>query len=139
MRKFLASQSLGMKLLIGLMLVVAIGILYWVEPTQTSWLPKCMLHQSTGLHCPGCGATRAVHALLHGQWIAALRFNPLLIVGGPIMFAAIWLQSLREREGRPALPAIPWILFALVIVYFVARNVPSPSTSPFAPPVSTTQ
>ena len=30
-------------------------------------LPTCALHYVTGYYCPGCGGTRAINALLHGQ------------------------------------------------------------------------
>jgi hypothetical protein len=40
----------------------------------------CAFRAITGMPCPTCGATRAVLALLQGEWYAALRFNPLLTV-----------------------------------------------------------
>ena len=33
----------------------AAAVLYWVEPTDGSWYPRCWLHWLTGLHCPFCG------------------------------------------------------------------------------------
>ena len=51
-------------------------------------LPPCMLKHYTGCPCPGCGATRAAHALFNGRTDEALRLNPLATV---LAFAtAIW-------------------------------------------------
>ena len=40
------------------------------------FLPPCMFHTLTGFSCPGCGCTRAVIALLHGDLLASVRYNP---------------------------------------------------------------
>lgn len=46
----------------------------------------CLFHEMTGLPCPGCGMTRAIVALLHGDLAQAFTHHPL---GVPV--AAIWL------------------------------------------------
>jgi hypothetical protein len=110
-------------------------ILRRFEPTDSSYFPKCILHQLTGLHCPGCGATRALSALAHGRVLDAVRNNPLLVLGGPLIFVLVWLQRRRERTGGPASPRLSWTLFCVILVYFVGRNIPSPDRSWLAPPV----
>jgi hypothetical protein len=40
-----------------------------------SLLP-CLFARITGLPCPGCGMTRAVAALLHGEWRLGLAYHP---------------------------------------------------------------
>ncbi len=42
-------------------LVVLGGVLYYFPPTEYSFYPRCWFHDSTGLYCPGCGATRCVY------------------------------------------------------------------------------
>ncbi|MCE9624248.1 MAG: DUF2752 domain-containing protein [Deltaproteobacteria bacterium] len=51
---------------------VAVIPFAWIEK-----LPLCMFHQLTGWDCPGCGLTRAMVAMFHGQWLRALEFNAL--------------------------------------------------------------
>lgn len=103
------------------------------EPTADSWYPKCMLHQWTGLHCPGCGATRACRAVVQGDLWSAVRYNPLLIVGGPLIAASLWWQRRRERRGGPYAPWLSWTICIVVIAFFILRNLPTPTTSWLAP------
>ena len=103
------------------------------KPQENVWFPKCVFYQITGLHCPGCGATRSLHALANGNFYLAVRNNPLLILGGPVIAAAIIVQHKREREKGYTSARLAWVLLFLFILYFAARNLPTPTTSPFAP------
>jgi len=63
--------------------------LIWLAVSATSiaggavWLamalpwPRCAFLAVTGLPCVTCGATRSMIALLHGDFLGALRWNPL--------------------------------------------------------------
>lgn len=42
--------------------------------------PRCPFLAITGLPCVTCGSTRSVIALLHGDFLPALRWNPLAFV-----------------------------------------------------------
>lgn len=46
-------------LLLGFVLLICL-LLWKFPPTESSWWPKCIFHQLTGLLCPGCGATRSM-------------------------------------------------------------------------------
>jgi hypothetical protein len=118
-------------------LAVVLGgvlVLRTFTPTDSSFYPKCMMYRWTGLHCPGCGSTRAMAALARGQLVEAIRFNPLLILGGPVMLTLILVQRGRERRGAKAKPGLIWCLLAILVLYSVARNLPSPTRSILAPP-----
>ncbi len=61
------------------------ALLYAFEPgTDLPFLP-CPTYTMTGLYCPGCGGTRAVHHLLHGRWGQAFNANALLLVAVPML------------------------------------------------------
>src|SRR5207302_5482362 len=59
--------------------VVGGVILYVFDPVRFGFYPACTLYRTTGLFCPGCGSLRAMHQLLHGHLIEALRFNALCV------------------------------------------------------------
>ena len=46
----------------------------------------CVIRESIGVSCPGCGMTRAVIAAFRGDFCAALAFHPLLFVMPPLVF-----------------------------------------------------
>jgi hypothetical protein len=103
--------------------------LKFLNPASSSWLPQCPFHALTGLNCPGCGATRGMHALLNGDVLTALHFNVLLVIFVPfIIYGFIALLSLAFR-GRSLPPPkysaqFAWILFVILIVFGVVRNLP---------------
>jgi hypothetical protein len=61
----------------------------------------CAFKAVTGLPCPTCGATRAVLALLHGEWPSAFRMNPLLtlVLAGWVTWLPYGLAT-GARAGR---------------------------------------
>lgn len=116
------------------LVLVGLSLVYFVEPNERSFLPKCVLHQWTGLHCPGCGSTRAVHSILHGRFVQAFHFNPLLIIGVFLTPFFLWWK-VKRPPGKPTINyRWTYVLTGLILAYYVARNVPSPTTSPLAPP-----
>lgn len=42
-------------------------------------IKPCLLLTTLGLYCPGCGGTRAVEALFHGQLLTSLWYHPLVL------------------------------------------------------------
>lgn len=66
----------------------------------------CPWRAVTGLDCPFCGATRAMASLGHGDVVAALDHNALLVLVVLPMAALGWaLWVARARAGQP-LPQI---------------------------------
>ena len=105
-------------------------VLFCFDPRQYHFYPVCFFHQTTGLLCPGCGALRAMHQLLHGHLAAAFRFNPVLIASLPFVFwagARFALQKARHQPLSLSLrPAWLWLILAAVLVISVLRNLPGP-------------
>lgn len=114
-------------------------LLWWFDPRQLP-LPVCTLYRLTGLHCPGCGAVRATHGLLQGQWVSALRHNALWVLALPLVVYAAASETRRRLSGR-ALPGNlvtkRWFFAAAVtvaLVFAVVRNIPIHPFVLLAPP-----
>jgi hypothetical protein len=115
----------------------------WQDPNRGGGLfPGCPLRELTGLDCPGCGGTRAVHALTHGDIGAALDHNAVITVLLPLVAVAwgLWLlrsvQITRARHRRTDPPTWPaalrlphlshraWLgIIGFLVAFAVARNI----------------
>ena len=90
----------------------------------------CVSKQLLGLDCPGCGSQRAIHSLLIGDIIAAADYNLMLVATLPFLlihfrYKAISLFTGKERRWKVIdNPLTPKIIIALVLVFWIVRNVP---------------
>jgi hypothetical protein len=116
-----------------LLATVVMLVLFCFDPRQYHFYPVCFFHKTTGLLCPGCGALRAFHQLLHGHLAAAFHFNPMLIVSLPLLFwfgARFALQKARNQPLSLGLrPGWLWLILTAGLVVSVLRNLPG---APFA-------
>jgi hypothetical protein len=104
---------------------VALGVVSLVDPSERTLTPPCPLRALTGLDCPLCGATRATHALVHGQLATALDFNALYVVLLPavVVVGLLWLVRGRLPEAvRRA--STSWALLSVGVAFAVLRNLP---------------
>jgi hypothetical protein len=91
-------------------------VVYLFDPVHYSFYPTCYFHLITEFYCPGCGALRATHQLLHGHFAEAARLNLLVVLSLPAS-AVLWsVRSIR--------PLWIWILLGSCAVFTVARNLP---------------
>ena len=107
----------------GSVVLVAGWIVYRFPPATTPWYPRCLFHMLTGLDCPGCGGTRAVYQLLHGNFSDAFKLNPLLFV----FLIPVALCSLPSfiRGENPKFMSTPWFGWTSAVVltvFWVGRN-----------------
>ena len=91
------------------------------------WLPKCLFHKMTGLYCPGCGGTRALSSLLHGDLRSSLHNNLLLIPGS--LTAAVLIMKPGISLRRPVAVAI----VVIIVAFTVLRNIPCAPFTLLAP------
>lgn len=107
--------------------VVIAAAIYFVFDPSTSLFPRCPFFVVTGLKCPGCGTQRAVHSLLHGNVVDALRFNAILAVAIP--FLALMGVALAVRRRYPKLhrrlngSLSIWCWLVLVVGWWIGRNI----------------
>ena len=102
------------------------AMLFRFSPEQYSFYPHCPFYALTHHYCPGCGATRAIAALLHGNVAAAMHFNAAVTLLLPALiwyFGKMYWTAVREnRVARPQVPQWTWkAALACVLLFGVVR------------------
>lgn len=114
-------------------LLAVVGGCIYLNPAWASYVfgevsPGCIFRKHTGLACPGCGGTRAIRAMMEGNFITAARYNimlPLLAIGLLIEYLRLPLIGF---TGAKDFHQSKWymrsiIIFAwAVIAWFIVRN-----------------
>ena len=99
------------------LLAVVIAALFLFDPSETRYFPRCPIFALTGLKCPGCGTSRALHAVLHCHFGDVLRFNAVLPVLFVLLVYCVIFPSHAQR------PVIIWLVIAFVITWGIVRNI----------------
>ena len=125
------SRSTATVLAVAALGAAALGVwlLRTYDPGATgSFFPSCLFHDMTGWYCPGCGITRALHALVHFDFMRAFAMNALLVASLPLL-ALMSVQGITRRGllpapvARVAFNGRVWI--GALLVFGVARNLPA--------------
>ena len=126
--------------LAALVLAASFGLsaLLLIDPANSSFFPPCPFHALTGLHCPGCGTLRALHQLLEGNLRTAFLLNPLMVSFLPLIAYGFLSALVRALSGRNVpgvfVPAVwIWTLLGVIILFWIARNIPVYPFSLLAP------
>lgn len=70
-------------------------------PTRGLGIDICLMHRLTGLPCPGCGLTRSITSMTHGELSQAAAYHPF----GPliwVLLVALTLYSMMPARIRHA-------------------------------------
>ncbi|MEI6044722.1 MAG: DUF2752 domain-containing protein [Chloroflexota bacterium] len=108
--------------------------LYLINPAEVKiGILACPFYTLTGCYCPACGATRAVHQLLHGQVLEAMHLNILLVLLVPFLGWVWWSMARAILAGQrwPGIRFTPLrmsLILGIMVVFTVLRNLP---LSPF--------
>lgn len=78
----------------------------------------CLWDRFLGIYCFGCGGTRAVYALLHGRFLKALWYHPLVPYGAVLycLFMGSHLLSLLSGGRIRGLKFRSWYLYAALVI-----------------------
>lgn len=110
------------------MLIVLAGLLIYLgsHDPEVSPAPKCTFKLLTGYDCPGCGAQRAIHAILNGNLAEAWQFNPLLFLFIPLGLAYLYVELFPSRFPRLRQMLMnPWTILGvagIIIAWWIIRN-----------------
>lgn len=125
MRRFIV---IPLSLLIPL---IIIGLYFFYNEANSEWSMQCSFHQITGMQCPGCGGQRALHYLLHGELLKALRYNALFVICLPffiyLYIVLVEVYGLKKQKyidnflfsGRFGM-----IVLIVTMAFFILRNIP---------------
>ena len=102
-----------------------IGLVHWGLP---GW--QCPLLYTLGIPCPGCGLTRAIDALLQGNWHRSWElhaFAPILMIALLILAGSVVLPPkprtwfLAHLEAVERRTGITTILLISLMIYWLIR------------------
>lgn len=130
-----ASRLRAMALPAATVLVGCVGaaVVLAADPTSDAGfpLPPCPVKLLTGLDCPGCGVSRMIYSLLHGDVLTALHFNAAAMLFIPFFLWTWGAWVLGRWRGRRVTTWEQWrwsphVGLALIAVWSVIRNLPFP-------------
>lgn len=117
-----------MKKNIKFLVLLGIGILYFILGKLTGIYIPCFIHEVTGLYCPGCGISRMIINLCHLNFEKAYYCNQLLFISTPIfLFLIIDTFISNIRDVKPIYKKIPntvyYVYIVLLILFMIIRNI----------------
>lgn len=121
---------LGPPLLVGALAAGTCAAVWIGDPTTPGgFLPLCPTKALLGVDCPGCGTLRMIYSLLHGDVLAAIRFNAFALVALGFLAVAYGTWTYARVSGRQIggwqhYRWAPQITLAVVAVWFVVRILP---------------
>lgn len=104
------------------------GVVGWIAilaavilPMHGLGIPVCTFLMATNLPCPGCGLTRSVTSIFHGEFLWAWRYNPIgyVVAAVFVLMASVLLlpPSLRERwREEPPISNRAWTRIVLALL-----------------------
>ena len=111
---------------------VIIIVYYKFNPEVYNFFPECPFHKYLHLDCPGCGSQRAIHALLHLEIAKAIGYNLLLVLSLPLLIIQLFVKVYAHLTKKNTVlnfwysPHTPKIIFVIVMVFWITRNLPYP-------------
>lgn len=109
----------GMICTLGL---IGIAVLYWFNPEDYIWMPKCPTKLLFNIECPGCGFQRAIHAILHGEITRAFALNPFLFLAAPYAILSLlcdFITNIRIKKRLESIAENKYMRYGYVVLFFV--------------------
>ena len=120
-----------MKKIFSILAIIGfLGVVYYFynhNPAQAKQTyVVCMTKQLTGYDCPGCGGQRALHQVLHGNFLQAAKLNVAIYFFAPLL-GYIFFSVVLKPFGIN-LPDVDisskglWIVLLLLAIFTIVRN-----------------
>ncbi|OBJ06577.1 DUF2752 domain-containing protein [Mycobacterium colombiense] len=125
-----AHANLGAPLVVAASTTLMCAAIWAGDPTTPHGpLPVCPTKALLGIDCPGCGSLRMVYSLMHGNLLAAARFNALGLAAVVLLLWTYFAWTYGRLVGRRirGWQHGRWaavVTLSLVLAWFVVRNIP---------------
>ncbi|MCF6348701.1 MAG: DUF2752 domain-containing protein [Flavobacteriaceae bacterium] len=102
---------------------------FMINPSEVDFLLQCPLYKTTGVYCPGCGSQRAIHHLLHLNFIKAATNNILLLLGllsVAYHYGILFVNRYFNKNYKSIFNNTKSLLIILIIIilFWILRNIP---------------
>ena len=74
-----------------------VGVATLINFKLSNFVDLCLFKRFTGYPCPTCGTTRGILSLLHGKYIEAWYYNPLVFTIGIIVIIDLLFKFIFSR------------------------------------------
>ena len=107
--------------------ILLAGVGYGLFCARTGRGIPCILHELTGLDCPGCGMTRAVLALARLDVAAAFGYNAIWpVILGYLLWVGLGMSASFVKRGEvfylPGKTRMHAVILAVILAFGVLRN-----------------
>lgn len=97
------------------------------NPEEKSFFIPCMFYKTTGLKCPGCGMTRAMHYLVNGNIEKAIWYNLMIVPGSFVLIYSGYRYMRYIVKDEPivnkTLDYMLKIFLIILIMFMIVRNI----------------
>ena len=98
----------------------------WIAGIVRQGFP-CLFHLVTGFYCPGCGGTRSVRFLIHGNWRESFIYHPVVPYMALVAAAELitWLLSKVFKKKKlfiGRLPLFVYVGLGIVLINWAYKN-----------------
>lgn len=88
----------------------------------------CTFLHVTHMYCPGCGGTRALFAMLKGDIIHSLGYNPAVVLGAIVLLyyevtVIMTIVSKRDKVYYTKSPLPILLYIGIVLIFAIVRDV----------------
>lgn len=124
----MSNSKVVISIITGILIVSAIILYYNVTPEKSEAMPKCTVRQLTGYDCPSCGAQRAFHAVLHGDFSKAIAYNPFFLLSIPYLLLVLYASILKNKsaKGIKRITHHRYTIYTYIVLFvawWVVRNI----------------
>lgn len=104
------------------LLLIFIGILYYVWLKTVGVGIPCLFHMFTGLYCPGCGITKSILAILSLDIVEAFRAHSIFVISLPFLFYLYIVINWRYmKEKRIVIQAWENKVIIIIVILLIVR------------------